>query len=73
MGSELAARTFSVDTLRCERCGYSPIRVIAVVTAPTREQLEAVRHPEGGFKVLPERSRAPPVGQLRLPFMRRAA
>ena len=50
-----------------------PMRVIAVVTSPTREQLEAIRRPGAGFVVRKERSRAPPVGQLRLPFMRRAA
>ena len=70
---DLASRTFGVDTLSCLRCGFTPMRLIAVVTSPTREQLEAIRRPGAGFVVLPERSRAPPVGQLRLPFMRRAA
>ena len=71
--SELAARTFSVDTLVCERCGYSPLRVIAVVAAPTREQLEAVRHPGASFAVFSMRSRAPPGGQLELPMRQRVA
>ena len=70
---DLASRTFGVDTLSCSRCGFPPLRVLAVVTSPTREQLEAIRRPGASFTVLPERSRAPPAGQLRLPFMRRAA
>ena len=62
--SELSAKTFSIDTLGCERCGYSPLRVVAVVATPTREQLEAVLHPVAVFAALSMRSRAPPVGQL---------
>ena len=30
--SELASRRFGVDVERCERCGFSPLRVVAVVT-----------------------------------------
>ena len=48
----MAAKTFSVDTLACERCGASPLRVVAVVRASTGEQLEAVGHP---VAVNPER------------------
>jgi len=55
--SELSAKTFSVDTLACERCGYSPLRVVAVAVAPTREQLEAVRHPGAVFAAVSWRSR----------------
>ena len=70
---DLAAKTISIDTLGCERCGYSPVRVVAVVAAPTREQLEAVRHPGAEFAAVSWRSRAPPVGQLELPMRQRVA
>ena len=35
-------RTFQVDVLECQRCGYSPLRVVAVVATPTPEQLAAL-------------------------------
>jgi len=72
--AELAARTFEVDVLKCARCGFSPIRIVAVVTSPTREQLEAaggdgaVSFPE----LRSQRSRAPPTGQLPFEFVRAA-
>ena len=71
--AELAARTFETDVLRCERCGFTPLRVLEVVAAPTGEQLAAV-----GVSALvagrsrPHRSRGPP-GQLALRFETRAA
>ena len=71
--SELSAKTFSIDTMACERCGYSPVRVVAVVAAPTREQLEAIRHPGAEFGAVSWRSRAPPVGQLELPMGQRVS
>jgi hypothetical protein len=30
--AELSRRTFQVDVERCLRCGFSPVRVVAVVT-----------------------------------------
>ena len=49
------------------------MRVMAVVSSPTREQLEGVGHPGVVFAAHSERSRAPPVGQLELPMRQRAA
>ena len=67
--SELAAKTFGIDVEECARCRHSPMRVMAVVSSPTREQLEAVRHPGVGIAVLSVRSRAPPSGQQEFGFL----
>jgi hypothetical protein len=68
--SDLAKRTFEIDTLLCPRCAHSPMRVIAVIAAPTREQLAALRGGGDVVAVRPERSRAPPAGQMRFEFAR---
>jgi len=66
--SELSSKTFGIDVEECRRCRYTPMRVVAVVASPTREQLEAVRHPGASFVVLSVRSRAPPWGQQEFGF-----
>jgi hypothetical protein len=67
--SELASKTFGIDVEECPRCRYTPMRVMAVVSAPTREQLEAVRHPGVGIAVVSVRSRAPPWSQQEFGFL----
>jgi hypothetical protein len=71
--SELAKRTFDIDLTQCARCGHTPIRVVAVVTAPTREQLVALGDGSQLLPARPERSRAPPWGQMSFAFPRAAA
>ena len=66
--SDLASKTFGIDVEECPRCRYTPMRVAAVVASPTREQLDAVRHPGVSFAVLSVRSRAPPWGQQEFGF-----
>ena len=69
---DLASRTFGVDTLSCNRCGYTPMRAISVVFAPSAEQLAAVFNSTAGGApaAWPRRSRAPPptTGQMRFAF-----
>lgn len=71
--SELAKRTFEVDVKRCTRCGHSPIRVVAVVVAPTREQLIMLGDTTNALATRTERCRAPPQGQMRFTFLGAAA
>ena len=66
--SELAKRTFEIDVTQCARCGHSPILVVAVVAVPSREQLSALRAGGNVIPLRPERSRAPPRGQLSFAF-----
>jgi len=72
---DLASRTFGVDTLACENCGYTPMRAIAVVFAPTRAQLAvfSVPPPHGAASLWPRPSRAPPKGQMQFEFALKAA
>jgi hypothetical protein len=68
--ADLAKVTFEVDTLACPRCAHSPMRVVAIVASPTRQQLAAIRSGGEVIPMRPERSRAPPLGQMKLEFPR---
>jgi hypothetical protein len=70
--SELAKRTFDVDVTHCIRCRHSPTRVVAVVVAPTLEQLAMLGDANVTLQSRPERSRAPPPRQMRSAFARAA-
>ncbi len=71
----LAARTFSIDVLECSHCGHRPLQVVGVIGAPSSEQLAAAlaATPDSAPVKWPRRARAPPVGQMELPFTRAAA
>lgn len=78
--AQLAQHTFQLDVLRCAQCGFSPIRVVEIVVAPTREQLATAhgfgKPPAPGNVPGSIQPRAPPSPancQLELPFMQRAA
>ena len=70
--SELAKRTFDIDVKQCARCGHSPICIVAVVVAPTPEQLAMLGAATVQLSMLSQRSRAPPLGQMRFAFARAA-
>lgn len=76
--SQLAQRSFKVDILRCAQCGFSPIRVVEIVVAPTREQLDIALGKQSISSAAPQpiQPRAPPApatDQLELQFVKRAA
>ena len=72
--ADLAARTFDVDVLECERCGHRPMRVVSVIPAPTLEELAAASAAAERARPVawPRSARAPPAGQLLFAFAREA-
>ncbi len=70
--AELLSRTFDVDGFLCPRCRTPSLRVVAVVEAPTLEELQAISAagtPSSRVR-WPGRSRAPPsTGQLAFEFL----
>ncbi len=65
--AELLSRTFNVDGYECPRCRAPSLRVVAVVEAPTLEELQAISAAGTPSSRVPwpRRSRAPPTnGQL---------
>jgi len=64
-----------VDTLSCEKCGHTPMRVISVICTPSPAQLAAISNPalQETASLWPRPSRAPPTGQMQFAFTRKAA